>query len=75
MFDTRNLDELTNDISEYSWNNNNPDPYDEMIAEAWSEYCNNPNLREIAQTVGEIINDEYNEYMKRMNEAKELGFR
>ena len=46
-----------------------------MIAEAWSEYCNNPNPREIAQTVGEIIKDEYNEYMKRMNEAKELGLR
>jgi len=75
LFDTRNLDELTNDISEYSWNNNNPDLYDEMIAEAWSEYCNNPNPREIAQTVGEIIKDEYNEYMKRMNEAKELGLR
>ncbi|MEG0614272.1 MAG: hypothetical protein RR540_00840 [Oscillospiraceae bacterium] len=31
----------------------------EMIAEAWAEYCNNPQPREIAKTIGEAIEAEY----------------
>ncbi len=30
-----------------------------MIAEAWSEYCNNPEPREIAKIIGETIEKEY----------------
>lgn len=74
LFDIRDREELTNDISEYGWNNN-PNRYGEMIAEAWSEYYNNPNPREIARIIGETIKDEYNEYVKRVNETRELGLR
>ncbi len=34
-------------------------PHSEMIAEAWAEYCNNPNPREIAKVVGRTIEEEY----------------
>lgn len=30
-------------------------PYKEFIAEAWSEYLNNPNPRPIVKTAGDII--------------------
>jgi hypothetical protein len=36
-------------------------PYSEYIAEAWSEYVNNPNPRPIAQRVGELIEARYKE--------------
>ena len=55
LFDNRTKEELTNDLSIYSWKNNNQNIYAEMIAEAWSEYCNNPYPREIAKVVGETI--------------------
>lgn len=59
LYDSRTKEELTKDLSEYSHNNNNPDIYREMIAEAWAEYRNNPKPREIAKTIGEIIEEEY----------------
>lgn len=46
---------LKEDLSEYSYNNNSNNKYAEMIAEAYSEYKNNPNPREIATKIGGII--------------------
>ena len=59
LFDSRTHAELTNDLSKYAWDNQNSNRYAEMIAEAWAEYCNNPNPREIAVTVGKTIEAEY----------------
>lgn len=52
-------EQITNNLSRYSWKNKNPNPHREFIAEAWSEYCNNPNPRPIAKTIGELIEREY----------------
>lgn len=59
LFDDRTRDEITKDISKYSWDNDNSNRYSEMIAESWAEYCNNPNPREIAKTIGKIIEYKY----------------
>ena len=59
LFDKRTNFELSKAISRYSWENTSPDRYSEMIAEAWAEYCNNPNPREIARVVGKTIEEEY----------------
>ena len=45
---------ITEELSKYAWKNDNKNRYSEFIAEAWSEYCNNPNPREIAKTVGDV---------------------
>ena len=50
---------ITEELSRYAWQNDNPNRYAEFIAEAWAEYCNNPSPREIAQSVGEIVEREY----------------
>ena len=50
---------ITNELSEYAWNHNNSNRYAEFIAEAWAEYCNNPEPREMARKIGEIIEREY----------------
>ncbi|MDO5015278.1 MAG: hypothetical protein Q4E28_04935 [Clostridia bacterium] len=55
LFDERTFEEITRDLSKYSWNNNNPDKYSEMIAEGWSEYCNNEKPRELAKIIGDEI--------------------
>lgn len=60
LFNSRSHDELTDALSRYAWKNDNRNRYSEMIAEAWSEYCNNPQPREIAKTIGETIEAEYN---------------
>lgn len=52
---TYTREELTNALSQYAWNNDNINPYSELIAEAWAEYCNNPKPRKIAKIVGEMI--------------------
>lgn len=59
LYNSRTPEEMTNALSEYAWKNNNKDTYSEMIAEAWSEYCNNPQPREIAKIIGETIEAEY----------------
>lgn len=59
LFNNRTLRELTDGLSEYSWNNKNSNKFSEMIAEGWAEYCNNPNPREIAKKIGETIENEY----------------
>ena len=59
LFDIRTAREITEDLSEYAWNNSNPERYSEMIAEGWTEYLNNPEPRAIASVIGETIEAEY----------------
>ena len=59
LFHNKTHDALTEALSRYAWDNENQNIYREMIAEAWAEYCNNPQPREIAKTIGEIIETEY----------------
>ena len=52
-------------LSEYSiFNKLDEINIKEIIAEGWSEYCNNPNPRELSQRVGKLIEREYNIYKK-----------
>ena len=51
--------DLTDKLSRYSWDNSNKNPIREMVAEAYGEYRNNPNPREIARIIGSLIDDEY----------------
>lgn len=59
LFDRFSQNEMTEALSEYAWNNSNPNRYSEMVAEAWSEYCNNSHPRKIARSVGKIIEEKY----------------
>lgn len=59
IYNSRSTIEITEALSTYSWKNTNPNKYSEMVAEAWAEYCNNPDPREIAKTIGEMIEDAY----------------
>lgn len=59
LFDSRTRDQIKGDLSEYAWNNSNPNRYSEMIAEGWAEYLNNPEPREIAKVIGETIEATY----------------
>lgn len=59
LFDTRTHEEIKNELSEYSFNNNNPNDYSEMIAEGWAEYRNNPKPRPMANKIGKTIENEY----------------
>lgn len=54
-YDLKYIDE---NLSHYSVLNNEINEA-EVIAEAYSEYCNNPNPRDIAKTVGELIDNKY----------------
>jgi SPP1 gp7 family putative phage head morphogenesis protein len=65
LFNTRTQERITEELSTYAWKNNNPNKYGEFIAEAWSEYCNNPNPRPIAKEIGETIEREYLEWKKK----------
>lgn len=47
--------EMTSELCTYAWRNRNKDICGEMIAEAWAEYKNSDNPREIATKVGKII--------------------
>lgn len=49
-------------------NKNDFNKYSEPIAEAWSEYCNNPEPRETAEKVGGIIKRLYDEKFKKSGE-------
>lgn len=55
LFDDRTKEEITRDLCRYAWDNDNEDRYSEMIAEGWSEYCNNDQPREMAKTIGKEI--------------------
>ena len=59
LFDSRTHAEMSDALSKYAWDNKNRNRYAEMIAEAWAEYCNNSNPREIAKAVGKTIEVEY----------------
>lgn len=57
--------EMTNKLSRYAWDNSNMIKEREFVAEAWSEYVNNPEPREVARKVGEIIEEEYRKFKAR----------
>ena len=62
IIDALSKSELTEYLSMYSWKNNKwdkGDHYSEAIAEAWSEYCNNPEPRQIAAAIGQRIMELY----------------
>ena len=42
------------DLSRYA-----EESFSEVVAEAWAEYCNNPNPRPLAKAIGDIIEDVY----------------
>lgn len=65
LFDSRTQEQITEELSKYAWKNDNPNRYGEFIAEAWAEYCNNPNPRPIAKEIGETIEREYIEWKKK----------
>ena len=56
--------QMTESLSEYAWNNTTEPPIKEFIAEAWSEYKNNPNPRELARKVGDFISKRYEEWKR-----------
>ncbi len=58
MMSTYNASYIYNNLSHYVVNNNTVNEH-EVIAEAYSEYCNNPVPREIAFKVGRIIEQKY----------------
>ncbi len=64
LFDSRTQEQITEDLSKYAWKNDNPNKYGEFIAEAWAEYCNNPEPRPVAKAVGEEIERRYAEWKK-----------
>nr|DAJ38793.1 MAG TPA: minor capsid protein [Caudoviricetes sp.] len=61
----KNLQEDGENLSMYSvYNKDIQTCFKETIAESWSEYCNNPKPREIAKTIGELIESEYRKFKK-----------
>ena len=61
----KNLQEDGENLSLYSvYNKDIQTCFKETIAESWSEYCNNPKPREIAKTIGELIESEYRKFKK-----------
>lgn len=50
--------DISNNLSSYSALNNKIDEM-EVIAEGWTEYCNNPSPREISSTIGNLIEKKY----------------
>ena len=66
LFDDReNVASITDELSEYAWNNGNKNKYAEMIAEGWTEYCNNPEPRPMAAEIGKTIERLYEEWKKK----------
>ena len=51
---------MTESLSEYA-----AESIDEFIAEAWAEYCNNPNPCETAKKVGERAEEMYKAWKKK----------
>jgi SPP1 gp7 family putative phage head morphogenesis protein len=64
LFDTRTGNQITDELSKYAWKNGNRKKYSEFVAEAWAEYCNNPNPRPIAKEIGETVEREYSQWKK-----------
>ncbi len=65
LFKSMTPGEMTNKLSRYAWDNSNMMKEREFVAEAWSEYVNNPEPREVARKVGEIIEEEYRKFKAR----------
>ena len=59
LYEKLSKDELEENLSGYSATNIN-----EFIAEAWSEYANNSNPRNISKTVGSLIEKEWEKWKK-----------
>lgn len=59
IFKSMTLDEIENNLSRYSYDNTNKETIREFIAEGYAEYCNNPNPRKVATSIGEIIERKY----------------
>jgi hypothetical protein len=56
---------ITNELSQYAWDNRNKKRYAEFIAEGWAEYCNNPKPRKVAKEIGQTVERRYTEWIKR----------
>lgn len=54
LYRSRNPNEMTNQLSGYAH-----EDIKEMVAEAWSECCNNPTPRSLAKEIGDFIRSEY----------------
>lgn len=64
LFDSMDNETITNELSQYSWDNRNKKRYAEFIAEGWAEYCNNPRPRKVAKEIGQTIERRYAEWIK-----------
>lgn len=64
LFNSMDKNTITNELSEYAWNNTNEKVYAEFIAEGWAEYCNNPKPRKVAKEIGQTIERRYAEWIK-----------
>ena len=65
LFKSMTPGEMTKKLSRYAWDNSNMMKEREFVAEAWAEYVNNPEPREVARKVGEIIEEEYRKFKAR----------
>ena len=65
LFNSMDKNTITNELSEYAWNNTNEKVYAEFIAEGWAEYCNNPKPRKVAKEIGQTIERRYAEWIKK----------
>lgn len=64
LFDSMDNETITNELSEYAWNNVSEKKYAEFIAEGWAEYCNNPRPRKVSKEIGQTIERRYAEWIK-----------
>jgi hypothetical protein len=58
LYKSKSPTQITDELSRYAWDNKNRIAR-EFVAEAWSEYANNPNPRSIALEIGKLIEAEY----------------
>lgn len=65
LFNSKTKEELKNGLSSYTYDHNNNKKYSEFIAEAWAEYRNNPEPREIATSVGRTIEKTYDKKFRK----------
>lgn len=65
LFDSMDNETITNELSQYAWDNRNKKRYAEFIAEGWAEYCNHPNPRKVAKEIGQTIERRYAEWIKK----------
>lgn len=65
LFDSMDKNTITNELSQYAWDNGSKKRYAEFIAEGWAEYCNNPKPRKVAKEIGKTIERRYKEWIKK----------